>query len=108
MIHVYVLFQRMIFSPTFAMMIPTNFVALPGDKTTGVLLACERRVFFRFRLSILGLSILGGYPTKNRGVPNPQWLFFLIIYRAYTCLYYPMDWGFSEEGKSHEPTSRRD
>ena len=46
MIHVYVLFQRMIFSPTFAMMIPTNFVALPGDKTTGVLLACERRVFF--------------------------------------------------------------
>lgn len=95
----------------FMVMILTNFVALPGDKTTGVLLACERRVFFRFRLSILGLSILLGmglrdYPTKNRGVPNPQWLFFLIIYRAYTCLYYPMDWGFSEYGKSYEPTSR--
>ena len=67
MIHVYVLFQRMIFSPTFAMMIPTNFVALPGDKTTGVLLACERRVFFRFRLSILWTG-----DSQKRGNPMNQ------------------------------------
>ena len=90
-------------------MILTNFVALPGDKTTGVLLACERRVFFSLPSLnpwAIHFAWYGFETTKNRGVPNPQWLFFLIIYRAYTCLYYPMDWGFSEYGKSYEPTSR--
>ena len=71
MIHVYVLFQRMIFSPTFAMMIPTNFVALPGDKTTGVLLACERRVFFSVPSLNPWAIHLGRLPNKKSRCSKP-------------------------------------